>query len=825
MKKKLISAAMAVLSSGFVFAMGANRDLGIDKPGMTPGGIQRKFIGLFFDVMNTSPSNILANADQFVEQTPYLDGVAISLKDIPAFDLNGNVITSDITHIMRKTERWTRDALRSNIPVLKKIAEKPRLTESFLLFWMTPRTKEDRLAWTDDAAWANFAENMAVAAWLAKEGGMKGLMLDPEEYAGAYQYIHTPEDPSFEESARLARQRGREVFSRVFKEYPDIVIFTLWYFAKFRPWMEEGLQTHPTVAADDSGELLQYFYNGILDVLPPEARIVDGCEHYSHSATRHQYKNHAIIQSTGALPFVAPENMVKYRSQVHYSSAHYLDMYRTNANPKSIWYHGPVNGSRLEHLRLNMAQSIYTSTEYVWVYGEGGGKLFNWRDGNYANRATWEEMIPGMTETIMVEKDPERWARMRSAALEAEGKLTNLVSVVKRVKIENPIELRSYSEPAKDMPSVKNVKPGERYLISVMCQTSKRNSKGRREAACPRVVWRKNGRPVDAAAVNIPVPEEATVKLTETETVVTVPDGVDELVLDLAAKLNADERAHYRHPSIRNALDPVAAEKARPASKWTLDLKKRTLTNGHWTLSAWERKGYLTVTGNGKNTLGGGVLDLTKVKADTGYAIGSIGNFAGFAGITGLVAPDVASVSTRAFSGCENMKVVVIGDLPVSKRAVTANDRRIEHLNQMGLGKELANIAKRVGYWHMPFSQKIFGSEFGFKGVKPGELYNIGVSMKRYGAGDISISARFCGGGKTIWPKKKIGMTEPRKDGVWRSGQALVRAPEGADELCFEIYTRQEEGPGSFEFKDFFINKLSDGLPVWPAEALKEKQR
>lgn len=195
---------------------------------------------------------------------------------------------------------------------------------------------------------------------------------DRLEYAGAHQYIHTPDDPSFEESARLARQRGREVFSRVFKEYPDIVLFTLWYFAKFRPWMEEGLQTHPTVAADDSGELLQYFYNGILDVLPPEARIVDGCEHYSHSATRHQYKTHAIIQSTGALPFVAPENMVKYRSQVHYSSAHYLDMYRTNANPKSIWYHGPVNGSRLEHLRLNMAQSIYTSTEYVWVYGEGG---------------------------------------------------------------------------------------------------------------------------------------------------------------------------------------------------------------------------------------------------------------------------------------------------------------------------------------------------------------------------------------------------------------------------------------------------------------------
>ena len=68
MKKKCMCAAVMSLSAGMLFAMGVKFDLGIDKPGMTPGGIQRKFIGLFFDVMGTTPSNILANADQFVEQ-------------------------------------------------------------------------------------------------------------------------------------------------------------------------------------------------------------------------------------------------------------------------------------------------------------------------------------------------------------------------------------------------------------------------------------------------------------------------------------------------------------------------------------------------------------------------------------------------------------------------------------------------------------------------------------------------------------------------------------------------------------------------------------
>ncbi len=824
MKKEMSRAHFAVLTCAMLLAMDMSAAAGNEfTPGMTPGGIRRKHIGLLFDVMNTTPSNILANADQFATHAPYLDGVAISLKEVPVTGSDGSAAVSDISRIMHKSERWTRESVRHHVPVLRKIASKPGLSESFLLCWITP--KDGRLSWTDDKAWANFAENLATMAWLAKESGLKGLMLDPEEYAGANQYIHTCDDPSFEESARLARQRGREVFSRVFKEYPDMVLFTLWYFAKFRPWMDEGRQTHPTVAADDSGELLQYYYNGILDVLPPEVRIVDGCEHYSHSATRSQYLIHGTIQSVGALAFVQPENYAKYRAQVHYSNTHYLDMYRTNANPKSIWYHGPVNGSRLEHLRLNMAQSIYTATEYIWIYGEGGGKLFNWRDGHYAKQKTWEEMIPGMTETIMVEKDPERWAAMRREKLKAEGKLVNLVTGAKPVKIENPVELRSYGEPEKDMPSVKNVKPGERYIVSVMCQTLKGRGEGRREAACPRVIWRKNGRRIDAGACSLPVPEDVTAKFTKIEAVVTVPDGADELLFDMAAKLHADERANYRQPSIRNALDPVVAEKAVSASKWTLDLKKRTLTNGHWKLTASERKGSISVSGSGKDTIGSGVLDLTKVKADTGYAIGSIGNFAGFAGITGLVAPDVPSVATRAFSGCTNMKMLVIADLPVSKRAVTANEKRIERLYQLGVGNELANIAKRTGYWHQPVSRKIFGSEIGVKGVKPGELYNIGLSMKRFGAGDVFIRARFCANGKTIWPKKNIGMTEPRKDGVWRSGETVVRAPEGADELCFEIYTMQKEGPGSFEFDKFLIYKLSDGLPVWPAEALKEKQR
>ena len=791
---------------------------------MTPGGIPKKYVGLLFDVMRTSPSNILANADQFAEHAPYLDGVAISLNEVPVVGADGTVVTSKLSRIMNGSERWTRDALRGQIPVLREIVSKPHLAESFLLFWMSPPDRESRLDWSDDRAWANYAENMAVVSWLAKEGDMKGLMLDPEEYASAMQYVHMPADPPFQETAKLARQRGREVFSRVFKEYPDVVLFTLWYFGRFRDWMETGRQTYPSIRADDAGVLLPYFYNGLLDVIPPEARVVDGCEHYSLSATKYQYLYNAISQTTGALAFVAPENCAKYRSQSLVSNTHFLDMFTQDANPKSHWYHGPVDGSRLEHLRLNFEQSLLTATEYVWIYGEGNGKLFNWRDGHFAKQKTWEEAIPGMTETLMLVKDPERWAAMRREKLAAEGGLVNLVADAKPVKLENPKKNRKYGMGDGKMPSVKGVSPGERYLVSVQVRTSVgKKGDGRPGAACPRVVWRKGGRRIDARPVPLAVPENACRELACAEGVVTVPDGADELLLDLAADLMANESIQYMRPSICNAFDPVDVEKAVPASKWEIDLKKRTLTDGHWKLGAGMHKERLFVYGDGTNTVGGGVLDLRNVKADTGYDIFELARFAGYDGITALIAPDVPSIATRAFSGCGNLKAAVIGDLPLMRPAESEIDKRRDRLSRLGIRKELVDGRTRVGFSHPPVEKKSFGSEICAKGLKPGELYDVGVSMRRSGAGEVYIAARFRSQGRYVGQKCFIGMKQPRADGVWRDGEVVMRVPEGADEICFDISAKLNEGTDTFEFDRFTIYKIGDPLPVWPPETLREK--
>ena len=87
----------------------------------------------------------------------------------------------------------------------------------------------------------------------------------------------------------------------------------------------------------------------------------------------------------------------------------------------------------------------------------------------------------------------------------------------------------------------------------------------------------------------------------------------------------------------------------------------------------------------------------------------------------------------------------------------------------------------------------------------------------------VFASIRFKSDGKTLGAKKAIAMNSPIKDDVWRSGEAVVRVPEGADELYFDFYCEVYEGSGRFEFDKCQVYKIGDPLPVWPEESLRLK--
>ena len=351
--------------------------------------------------------------------------------------------------------RWKREALERLIPVFRRASAIPSLAHSFVGFNFAPRR---RLDWRADGDWADFAANMRLAARVARAGGLRGLVLDTEDYWKQGQFLHRAEDGDYEACARLARRRGAEVFRGVFEEYPDVAVITFWWFSFIR---EYGVARDLSAEKRGHGDLLPAFTDGLLDVMPYSATFVDGNEFTYHGMLKGNY----VAQHHAYAELVSPENRAKYRACFRAGCGIYLDMF-TNPETKSDgsrhpWYVGPVGGSRLNALIDRFEEAFAFSDDYVWVFGECRSYA-DWKDVKIPPRwedaftnGTWEASLPGFAQELRILKDPKRELLPRLQALEREGKATNVAT--------EPDHDPGYSVVSK----VSGVKHGEWYAFLV----------------------------------------------------------------------------------------------------------------------------------------------------------------------------------------------------------------------------------------------------------------------------------------------------------------------------------------------------------------------
>jgi hypothetical protein len=286
----------------------------------------------------------------------------------------------------------------------------------------------------------------------------------------------------------------------------------------------------------------------------------------------------------------------------------------------------------------------------------------------------------------------------------------------------------------------------------------------------------------------------------------------------------AREVVGYENVVVYSLVDADLGETAGDKLKWVYDSKTRKLTDGNWNLTAILKEGTLRVLGDGAKTVGSGVLDFSNVKNDTGYPVSFVGRFNGHQGITALIAPDVNSAAERTFGGCANIKKIAVGEFPARKNSVSEIDKRRDMLIHLGLFKANWPHAKSLRYTRESTGR--FGRDnlIRNKNVKPGELYLVGLSMKRTGSGEARFSVNFRGTNredtiKWCFPAARtFTMDGPRKDGVWRSGSIVVRVPEKATEIFLNLGVLMNEGTDKFEFDKFELYKIGDPLPKWPAE-------
>ena len=400
---------------------------------------EKKYIFASWELGDATPQEILAHADEF-DRTG-CDGLSFSM--LRAM-LPGASVKAQ-RHLMEEP-RWLDSELDAFAPVFSELAKHPSMRHSF--FGVNTAPRKARLAWTDDAAWSLYADNIAAVARLAKKVGFEGLVTDFEDYWKKKQFRWQEGDLEWTAAKALARKRGAQVFGSVFRAYPEATILSFQLLTTDTAYAKTD---DPVGYMEEERDLWPAFVNGILDVIPPKAKIVDGNESFGYlaRASKNAFYRSVRDQLVGVLPLVAPENRAKYRAQTSASFGLYVDSYAHPTN--SPWYLEPVRGKRITHFEDNLRQATECADEYVWFWGEKGfwidwpetlkDSTPEWRDigkrtwrekyfnGPWGRIRTWNETLDGSFDLLLRGvKDPARCVREEYAKQKADGTFKDLFS-------------------------------------------------------------------------------------------------------------------------------------------------------------------------------------------------------------------------------------------------------------------------------------------------------------------------------------------------------------------------------------------------------------
>ena len=369
---------------------------------------------------NVTPADLVAHADQFSKMP--CDGVMLPM--------HGTYSDGTPLHYreIAGSRKWEYESFAGQLPDLRKLAKMPCFADTALMSFMQPPKHID---WKDDAGWAVVAHNMGLVARITKEAGLKNNYIDWEDYTGAKQFFCIKgRDPSYDECVKLARQRGREVFGAVYKAHPNLNMIFCWFLSEQRHFYFDG--NDPQAECRKMGYLWPAFLNGLLDVIPPTGLVTDINEHGYRFDYRAADAYRDFFRQRGrAAELVAPENRAKFFLQHRFGCNVYPDvLVRGRTEP---WYLEPVDGSRVEHFRRNMADMAEVSDNYVVSWGERypyvvwDRKIPQTPRLTLHHDETWDVRLPGLYDGFAGIRDGEACIDWRIEQLKKKGKLVNLV--------------------------------------------------------------------------------------------------------------------------------------------------------------------------------------------------------------------------------------------------------------------------------------------------------------------------------------------------------------------------------------------------------------
>ena len=360
--------------------------------------IGRKIIQCGWD--QRRPEQLVGQYQDLEKRLPF-DGLVLSFT---ARDASGKKIGS--SERLWQRGKWADTVFDRDIELMKQ-CRFTKFKHNFILSG-APGNRSEPADWFDDEFWADVASHMRLAARAAFRSGCRGLVFDAETYS-KFRWAYRPDTgKSFQLTSDQARLRGRQIMNAVKSEYPNATILFYWFLTM------SGLSS-PDAFPKIAYGLYPAFINGLLDEMPPEMTLIDGCENGYWYKNKASFLNSYQKIRSASNPAVAPENRKKFRRQVLAGFGIYLDSHII----RSGYSVPPVNGSQLRAFRYQLTNALEAADEYVWLYGERR----TWFSDEESR--SWETTFPGVVRAIELSRDPAAVLKELPAAAAA-GKLKNL---------------------------------------------------------------------------------------------------------------------------------------------------------------------------------------------------------------------------------------------------------------------------------------------------------------------------------------------------------------------------------------------------------------
>ena len=318
---------------------------------------------------NTRDSAYVRAHWQEMERMPF-DGIAISIALDRALPTVGNGSTGNLLgwNIFGPTA-FSPDAFRAAIADLQQPAW-THFTDNFLPLAIASRDQDHGLSWFDEARWAVIENNWRVLLTIAREGGCRGLMLDPEQYdyeCELFNYQHhraQRDDRPFADYTARARERGRQLGAAMRELFPDITICLLYGYTLPARELRRGQNPETGRYA-----LMPAFLDGLIESSAPGAKFADLWEF------GHRYKKaEQFLTARNEIQIPKPASGQTQRAVVTAGMSLRIDY----GLPRARWQTENPERNYFSPIRFKQALrgALEASDRYVWIYSEDGPQFF-----------------------------------------------------------------------------------------------------------------------------------------------------------------------------------------------------------------------------------------------------------------------------------------------------------------------------------------------------------------------------------------------------------------------------------------------------------------